>query len=104
MPSIVERDLLVYLKSKVVSSLTIAQTSALRFHIHVRLTVERDALVLVTNRGSPREWASLDTLCNHIRTKYGAGIRLALSLHVERCLRVVSMDYVRHARRNPPTL
>jgi len=78
--SIAERDLLLYIRSRVLRRLTIVQTGSGLYRLVVSLSVERHDRVLATARGSPREWSSLDTLAKQIRCKYGAPVSVALSL------------------------
>jgi hypothetical protein len=89
--SIAERDLLLYIRSRVLRRLTIVQTGSGLYRLVVSLTVERNNFVLASARGSPREWSSLDSLAKQIRCKYGSPATVALSLtyasslSIERC-------------------
>jgi len=78
--SITERDLLLYIRSRVLRRLTIVQTASGLYRLVVSLSVDRHDLVLASARGSPREWSSLDSLAKQIRCKYGSPPSVALSL------------------------
>jgi hypothetical protein len=80
LPALNERDLVLYVRSRVVRRLTIIETEAGLYRLRVSLTVGRGELELVTARGMPREWSSLDRLANQIRSKYRppGGVVLAL--------------------------
>ncbi|MGO4610740.1 hypothetical protein AB4142_30875, partial [Variovorax sp. 2RAF20] len=71
MQTITERELSLYIKSKVLRRLSIRRTDSGRFRLHVSLSVDPLDFVLSGTRNKPREWVSLDTLANHICAKYG---------------------------------
>lgn len=75
-----ERDLLLYIRSRVLRRLTIVQTGSGLYRLVCSLTVERHDFVLASARGAPREWSSLDSLAKQIRRKYGSPASIALSL------------------------
>ena len=79
--SIGERDLLLYIRSRVLRRLTIVETSRGSYQLVVSLSVERHDLVLASARGAPREWSSLDSLAKQIRRKYGSPASVALTFH-----------------------
>lgn len=89
--TVAERDLLIYIRSRVLRRLTIVETGGGLYRLRVSLTVERHDFVLASSRGLPREWSSLDSLAKQIRCKYGSSASVALSLtnpptlSVERC-------------------
>jgi hypothetical protein len=80
MTTVTERDLLLYIKSKVLRQLEVLPTGSGRFQLRASLTVAPGGLILCGSRNKPREWASLDTLARHICIKYGAPCPIALSL------------------------
>ena len=90
--SIAERDLLLYIRSRVLRRLTIVQTGSGLYRLVVSLTVERHNLVLASARGSPREWSSLDSLAKQIRCKYGSPASVALSLTYASSLSIERSD------------
>lgn len=83
MQTITERELFLFLKSKVVRQIEISQTVGGSFRLRIRLSVDPDDFILSGTRNKPREWASLDTLANHICAKYGASFPIVLSLWKE---------------------
>ena len=92
MRSITERDLLLYIGSRVLRRLTIVQTGSGLYRLVVSLSVERHDSVLASARGSPREWASLDSLAKQIRCKYGSPASVALALTYASSLSIERSD------------
>jgi hypothetical protein len=80
MQPIAERDLRLYIHSRVVRRLVIAQVDSGAYQLHARLTVQPDQVALFGVRGLPREWASLDRLAKHIQNKFGLLPVLELAL------------------------
>lgn len=83
MTTVTERELLLFIKSRVLRQLDVIQMGGGRFQLRASITVAPGGLVLCGSRNKPREWASLDTLVRHICTKYGAPCPIALSLRGE---------------------
>lgn len=71
MNTISESELADFVKNKAVKKLHIIQNDAEKYEIFATLTWKEGDWHLVTTRGKPREWASLDRLSHHIREKYG---------------------------------
>jgi hypothetical protein len=78
-----ERELLLFIKSKVVRQMEISQTRRGGFRLRIRLSIDPEDFVLSGTRNKPREWVSLDTLAKQIRTRYIARCPIALSLREE---------------------
>lgn len=70
MNSISEAELTDFAKNKAVKRLSIIQSEAETYHIVINLTWKEGDWTLVTSRGKPRDWSSLDRLARHIREKY----------------------------------
>jgi len=70
MNTVSESELIDYVKNSAVKRLNIVQSGVNKYQIVVVLTWKEGELNLVTTRGKPREWASLDRLSRHIREKY----------------------------------
>lgn len=70
MNTISESELADFVKNKAVKKLHIVQNDADKYEIVITLTWKEGDWNLVTTRGKPREWASLDRLARHIREKY----------------------------------
>ena len=80
MQPIVERDLLLYIRSQVVRRLVISQICSGAYQLRASLTLQAEDVAICGVRGTPREWASLDRLAKHIQNKYGSVPLLELAL------------------------
>lgn len=81
MNEISEAELIDCVKNKAVKQLNIVQSDNGKYQISLSLTWKEGEWNLVTTRGKPREWASLDRLARHIQEKYdGALIPISLAL------------------------
>ena len=78
--TILERDLLMFVRSRVLLELVVVQTHGGAYQLRARLTVEPGDLLVANVRGKPREWIRLDTLVHDIETKYGAPQNITLRL------------------------
>ena len=96
--SICERDLLLYIRSRVLRRLTIVQTRSGSYRLVVSLSVERHDLVLASARGAPREWSSLDSLAKQIQRKYGPPASVALTFNHSSSLSIDLSDTDRARR------
>lgn len=67
-----EAELTDFVKNKAVKKLSIIQGESGKYQIVITLTWKEGDWNLVTTRGKPREWASLDRLARHISEKYDA--------------------------------
>jgi hypothetical protein len=76
---VTETDLLLGIASGALRRLTIVETEARKYRLHVSLTAESDEHFLVNARGQPRQWSSLDSLARLIRCKYGSPTTVVLS-------------------------
>lgn len=74
MNTISEAELTDFIKNKAVKWLDIVQGENGKYQIEITLTWKKGDWRLVTTRGKPREWASLDRLARHITEKYGGSI------------------------------
>lgn len=90
MNTISETDLIDAIRNKAIKRLNIVQTEDRKFRIVVTLAKVSIAgdwkegdLSLISTRNAPREWASLDRLEKHIRSRYGAIPVISLSLNFE---------------------
>jgi hypothetical protein len=101
--SICERDLLLYIRSRVLRRLTIVQTRSGSYRLVVSLSVERHDLILASARGAPREWSSLDSLAKQIRHKYGSPASVALSLNHSSSLPIDQGDTRTRRPKTPAT-
>jgi hypothetical protein len=70
MNTISEAELIDYMVNKAVKKLHIIGNPKNKFRIVVILTWKEGEWHLITTRGKPREWASLDRLAKHIQEKY----------------------------------
>ena len=70
MNAIREAELTDFVKNTAVKRLNIVQSGVSKYQIVITLTWKEGDWYLVTTRGKPREWASLDRLARHIREKY----------------------------------
>lgn len=70
MNTISESELADFIKNKAVKKLHIAQNEDRKYEIVITLTWKEGDWNLITTRGKPREWASLDRLARHIQEKY----------------------------------
>ena len=74
MSTIIESELADFVLNGAVKHLHLIQTEAGKYQIVINLTWKKGDWHLVTSRGKPREWASLDRLVRHIREKYDGAI------------------------------
>ena len=74
MNTIVEAELVDFIRNKAVKKLNIIQVDESKYQIVANLTWKEGDWYLVTTRKKPREWASLDRLARHIREKYNGVI------------------------------
>lgn len=74
MNTISEAELTDFVKNKAVKWLDIVQVENGKYQIVITLTWKKGDWRLVTTRGNPREWASLDRLTRHIKEKYDGAI------------------------------
>jgi hypothetical protein len=77
---IAERDLLLCIRSQSLRRLTIVRMAGGPYQLRASLSFEPGEMILANVRGKARQWASLDRLANHIRSKYGAPACLAIDL------------------------
>lgn len=77
---IAERDLLLCIRSQSLRRLTIVRLAGGPYQLRANLSFEPGDMILANVRGKARQWASLDRLANHIRSKYGAPTCLAIDL------------------------
>jgi hypothetical protein len=70
MNAINEAELTDFMKNKAIKRLTIVQSEEGKYRIVINLTWKEGDWNLVTTRGGPREWASLDRLIRHLSDKY----------------------------------
>lgn len=70
MNTISDAELADFLKNKAVRRLNVIQNDVGKYLIVVTLTWKKGDWKLITTRGKPREWASLDRLTGHIREQY----------------------------------
>ena len=71
MDKITEAKLADFIKNRAIKSLSIIQNQEGKFQIIAKLTWKEGDHELVTTRGTPRNWASLDRLARHITENYG---------------------------------
>lgn len=82
MNTVSESELTDFVKNKAVKKLQIVENEAGKYRIVINLTWKEGDWHLVTTRGKPREWASLDRLARHINEKYDGELPpISLSLH-----------------------
>lgn len=74
MNTVSESELTDFVKNKAVKKLQIVENEAGKYQIVINLTWKEGDWNLVTTRGKPREWASLDRLARHIREKYDGAL------------------------------
>jgi len=70
MNTINEAELTDFIKNKAVKRLTIVRDEEGKNRIVINLTWKEGDWNLVTTRGGPRGWASLDRLIRHLSDKY----------------------------------
>ena len=70
MNTIKESELADFIKNEAVKKLHIVQNENGNYEIFVTLTWKGGNWNLITSRGIPREWVSLDRLARHIVEKY----------------------------------
>ena len=80
MNTIIEAELVDFIRNKAVKKLNIIQVEESRYQIVANLTWKEGDWYLVTTRKNPREWASLDRLARHIREKYNGVVIPPISL------------------------
>lgn len=76
MNTINEAEMADFVKNGAIKRFSIIQEENGRFGIEVELTWKEGTHNLVTTRGTPRLWSSLDTLTRHIAEKYDGQIDL----------------------------
>lgn len=64
---ILDADLLNYLKTNQVDTLQIKENESERYEIHVILKRSNKPHPILSTRGKPREWASLDRMVKHLK-------------------------------------
>lgn len=74
MNTIIEAELVDFIRNKAVKKLNIIQVEESRYQIVANLTWKEGDWYLVTTRKTPREWASLDRLARHICEKCNGAI------------------------------
>lgn len=74
-----ESELNDYFQNKAVKKLHIVQCEGGGYRTVVNLTWKEGDFEVITTRGKPREWASLDRLARHIQEKY-QGVLPTMSL------------------------
>ena len=65
-----EAELMDFMQNQAVKRLHIVQNEIGHYQIIVTVTWKKGDWQLVTTRGKPRQWASLDRLARHIREKH----------------------------------
>lgn len=70
MNGINQAELVDFVRNRAVTRFRIIQNAANNYQIVINLTWKEGHLNLVTARGKPREWASLDRLARHIKEEY----------------------------------
>ncbi len=76
MYTINEAEMADFVRNRAIKRFSIIQDDGGKFGIEVELTWKEGRHSLVTTRGTPRLWASLDTLTRHIVEKYDGQIDL----------------------------
>lgn len=66
-----------------VKRLRIEETPELQYRTYITIQKEDHEQLVITQRKSPKEWASLDRLVKHIRTTYGVIPSITLTLYDE---------------------
>lgn len=74
MNAISEAEFTDYLQNKVVKRINIVQSDAGKYRIVIALTWKKGEWDLLTTRGKPRQWASLDRLVRHLHEQYGGAL------------------------------
>jgi len=64
-----------------VKRIRIEETAEEKYRTYITIQKEDHEQLVITQRKSPREWASLDRLVKHIRTTYGVLPTITLSLY-----------------------
>lgn len=70
MNSITEAEFADFMRNGAIKRLYLNQSEEGRFGIQAELTWKEGLYTLMTTRGTPREWASLDRLTRHIAEKH----------------------------------
>lgn len=65
-----ESELTDYVTNNAIKGLSIVQNAASKYQIVITLNWKEGEWTLITTRGKPREWASLDRLTRHFQDKY----------------------------------
>jgi hypothetical protein len=78
--AIADRDLLFYIRGRLLRRLTIVQTDLGSYRLRVSLKWDHHEYVLSGAAGRPLEWSSLDSVAKQIRCRYGSSASVALSL------------------------
>lgn len=81
MNTIGESELIDCVRNKAVKRMCIVQQPDGNYRILVNLSWKDGDHLLISTRKEPREWASLDRLEKHIRTKYGYIKTIILDLY-----------------------
>lgn len=83
MHTITETDLVRAARYQAIKSIRVEETPDERYRTHITVMTEGHLRekILITQRKTPREWASLDRLVKHIRNSYGVIPKIALSLY-----------------------
>lgn len=81
MNSITSEELRVAIRYKLVKKIRVEQTKDCQYLTHVTLAKEDEEKTIVTQRGTPREWASLDRLIKHIQTSSMSVQNITLTLY-----------------------
>lgn len=70
MNTITEIELIDYIKNGVIKHISIVQLENGSYRTNVTLTWKKGEWTIITTRGKPRDWVSLDRLASHIAKKY----------------------------------
>lgn len=64
-----------------VKRIRIEETPEEKYRTYITIQKEDREQLVITQRKTPREWASLDRLVKHIRTTYGVTPNITLTLY-----------------------
>ncbi len=78
-----EHELVKNLESGAISIMRITEDEQGKYQIFVKLTWKQEEVQLVTQRGKPKQWASLDRLAAHIKKHYYGNIIPVTTLQIK---------------------